>query len=1750
MFAVDVTVARRLRAFLDSALRIWATSLRGTCEAINREAAYEKLCLTDDMVVGEHDLVPPSPFFGTRTQFSDEVVSLLFLREDPIVFISGEPGSGKTALISSLANRSDPAVNARYYAYRPITPENQLLPADAGRTTTPRALWSDLLLEIRELARGRMAELQIPVHAASLTVDSLRGHVLRLANALGERQGRPFVIAIDGIDHAARAGATTESFLKSLVPPDQVPPHVVFLIGGQPPDGYPNYPSWLRASCSGVTRIDLPGLEFSDTLALVRARLAETPEGDQLNAARDIWQHCQGHVLSTVFAVEEAVSVAPDLSRLSEQLETRRLASGVEAYYNEIWSSVCRAFPIDATGVRLAACLCLMPIRVTASMVSAVFQGAEEAALNWSDLLRQLRPLVVEESGGFRVFQNDVRVFLHRIIQAEDNLYRDCAFRLADYLIRAEDVAARHQAALNLLVLARRYRDRAAMFTPQYVLEGHAIGESLELLTDQGLIAAEALASIEPDWDIAHTVATGVRTVEQLRSSLAWRSAEGLVPNVSSGIVATKSAERRVPARTEWDSSVVLSALSDISDLYEFGERDRATGTFDRWFYGVSPLDIALTAGPQHENNHVEQEDRHSLMRRFGRVCVELGKLPPSSDGDGAGEAEAGFASGLLLVASDCDSIRRFSLILNRIEQYYIRDAYGLLNQLFETRSWLRCKIFLSWMTPPATEHWAYRLEGAAVAALFDDVRLRDRWMAPVFLDRAATIQGATSVSFGAGMESEQLTAMAWSAFLFGFEEPTREASGIREEIMTVYSARQRDERDDRTVVQVLHAAALLGSFISTTRLRKPRALHVDPQSMSQAIAALSELAHTKMYVAPPGFARVTTSIVRGIVEGSAYDREVAEAVRGVLTEQIRAGNRPNVLLETMWRALADTGDRDDLVSYADRWIGTADGAWDLAPADRHEIVQRIAALLDEIGEKEKAATARSRLPWLDIGFTGHKEYVLQQPLDWFLALAAETPSCWEYEGLRLFAVSREASRTGDNRLSSQIESEVFTAACIEGPSSIARFTRVSPSALEPGDFSIVSGLIGMAERVTIERVDLLAIWAFSTGQLCWQVKVDRDRLGEIRTVLEQAARRIGIADLSALMRRAAPAEFACEADSTYSDSASSNDAGSLFGVRVDEAMRAVCESRDWRGVSALLERIAVERPAEAQDAVALAWAALGRRGERVWWFDGADPAYEAIFPLLAAAERWGAVCRAVTARDQETPESRSRTLAENLDDLCRLAAIANGADAVQRGLRRLLDMLELWISGGGNLPPLKQVPIADNIEEVPSWPSLFVELLFQLLAFDEQTYLQAALRGLDRLFLLHPTLYRDAVALASAAKAEVSRRFHLMAEALAIRADAVEIRDWLSRESESSQLDVALSSWVALRTANRALGVPEISWPQPTVERPLIVPVARPLVIRPRTSHGLRTSVSRASTTILNHLEAALDSDVGDLRSELAASIRDDPPQPRSRRMRGKHVRDMVSNGQDDAEVERLFMILRVRERQGRFAGVPISRLAQALVPFADPFVFLRSPQSCSTASSWPVDAGLDTLVLSGPTSLREKLDAIIEADLDPSVRMVGGVIKTFSEKFDASLSVDHVVRSGSALSLDKNPIVLNARSSLAFEDGRTIIRHPGASDHEWLTQEVGGLLPFVDATLDSFPGRSWLTHLSWEPSAQNPLVWTRDGRPVAWYERSIGPIRHLYPNDFAYRQPSVARWVCLTDEWKRLSEILGTHNRRVRSE
>jgi hypothetical protein len=889
VFGVSSAGAKTLLARLDHELRIWATSARGHDEAITPERAYQALSTNVERPQGDHGLPPPAPFFTSREVFAEKVAATVRSRTAPVVFVAGEPGCGKTAVFSSLANRRAPVIDLRFHAYRPITPENQLLPSDAGRTTEARSLWGDLLIQLRELARGRLVALRVPVLSTQLSVDELRDHVLRVAEQVGKERGSPVVIAVDGIDHAARAGTQTTSLLQSLVAPEAVPPHVVFLIGGQPPEGYPAYPVWLRPPSSSVLRLDVPAIALEDIEQLVAARLSNLAGESRAAVARLIHAACGGNTLSNVFAVEEAAACNGDTARIEKALAERNLRSGVESYYEAIWASATQRISVSApVAKRLAACLCLMPVRITSELLSAIdFRG--EAPRASADLLRELHPLVVEETGGFRLFHNDVRVFFERRLQADSAVYRDSASQIADFLLASPDPGPRHLAAQRLLGIAGRATDQARMFTPPYVLEAYAVGATLDALVDQGLVAARALSALQSDWDLAHSVACGLATTERLAATVELFGHSRTAAYANNAV---RIAELGVKPVEQWNRQLVNATLTEVEGLLESSLRARGVATFKRWFGGMTPE--AVVGAAKSTDGFANEEVTRSLSEKLGRVSAVTAVMLPEGTDE---EIEAHYARGLVRAAPRLSTLQ-IARCFRRVHRYYPDDLGATLSDLVKNGAWARVGVLLSRMPSGDKLNWSVRMSAAVAAALLGRPKLREVFVTRLLVNRSLAIREAVLNS--GSRDLQPIIRMAELAFVIGFEEPTRDPSVIREEIMAVFEGSSRDKREDELTGQSLFAAALLGTVVGT---RSP-ASTLSTEPIEAVVRLLLENARVSPYQVPYGYFEVANKLVEGFAGVATRNGFAFEQLRALFQSRLEQGEDFGQHLEAAWSVL------------------------------------------------------------------------------------------------------------------------------------------------------------------------------------------------------------------------------------------------------------------------------------------------------------------------------------------------------------------------------------------------------------------------------------------------------------------------------------------------------------------------------------------------------------------------------------------------------------------------------------------------------------------------------------------------------------------------------------------------------------------------------------------------------------------------------------------------------------------------------
>ncbi|MEO8382918.1 MAG: ATP-binding protein, partial [Acidobacteriota bacterium] len=814
-------------------LATWTTSRRETATEVHAEDVLAAIGVPHEETVGEHDFPPPAPFFPSRIAFAESLGASLRERPERVIFLTGPAGCGKTSIVSTLANRVEPVVDLRFYAFRPISPTTAMLPHDYSQTATAVALWGDLLLQLRTRHFvGRLSEAHVPARNDLLANDParLREHVLRLAAYLAAERGQPTVIAIDGLDHAARARtlaaeqlAGQPSLLDWLVPPGDVPEGVRFLIAGQPQ--FDRYPAWLRER-DDVRVVEVPPIAPDDIEMLLRRDLGDFPEDQVPRAAAIISEQSAGNTLAAVYAVAEARAL-PDALALQTRLETRLLHDGVEAYYDRIWDAALAPLRTHAlaTPARLAAALALSSARITGTLLRGFYPDAPHGAADWEQVLRGLAPIVEERDGSFAVRHNDVRVFLTGKLRAAPGAHAAAAASIADYYLAAPTSPAKYADVVRALTVANRQAELPAVFTPAYVVEAWTVERPIaELVSD----ARQAVAGVrwETGWETLHRLALGLRTLRQLRAALQWLDEAGPAPPIP----ACLPSEARPTPRAAWTVAAVAGVMNDASWLATAGEIARARDLLRRWFDNLPPVDVVdeLRRHPG-DLNPVEQRDLdetlHQLVRAWGELAQRVG-IPRSAlraplDGE-AGTTMAHFYGGWLTAGVTAARPWEVTLRLPRI--FFYRDEEAAARELARVERWRDVAASLRRATDQrAKRSPRFQIIAAPWALRTGDAALVEAWAQPI---AAQGFDAAAAMEYS--YHDNDLQLYEAIAFTLGWLEPTRPAGAISGDGADAYFARRAYETGEAALRRHLYATA--------TVARLERAAAANPHDLGGSV--------------------------------------------------------------------------------------------------------------------------------------------------------------------------------------------------------------------------------------------------------------------------------------------------------------------------------------------------------------------------------------------------------------------------------------------------------------------------------------------------------------------------------------------------------------------------------------------------------------------------------------------------------------------------------------------------------------------------------------------------------------------------------------------------------------------------------------------------------------------------------------------------------------------------------------------------
>ncbi|MBX7145641.1 MAG: ATP-binding protein [Oligoflexia bacterium] len=1770
-FGINTNQAQTVLADLDTSLRRWATTSRGKKQTVTIEDVYDALSLSRNESVGDHYLAPPEPFFRSRTQLVTDLEDVLKKRSHRIVFLSGKPGYGKTSIISALTNRHDPVIDLRFHSYRPITPNSPILPSDAGRTAKPEALWGDLLIQLRSLLRGRLAKYRIPVRNDFLSADELRNHVLRISSQLATDQARTIVIAIDGIDHAARASLKQDlTFLATLVTPDNVPSGVCFLIAGQP--GYEAYPSWLKQAHSDVRAFEVPPVETGDIAPLVAVHGKLLPTEQHAAAERIICGVAGGSTLAAVFAAHELDTCA-DITELQQRLEKRNLKDGVSSYYENIWSSAIDEVEnrVPFVGYSVAGCISLTSERLTGDMLKSIFKDLNLTTPTWNEVLRKLRPLLIEEPGGFRILHNDVRVFLQQKMQVEPERLSYIAGQMADYYLNSPAaVTHRHYSLFGLLDLSKRQQDKAKVFNTAFVLEAHLSGQAIGELAEQAREAFGAAIGMR-SWEYLHQVQCALATLRQLDRSVSWIGRPGSTSvERNEQLPPVLMAEGRVPLREAWNVATLRAAIDDALRLIAADESDRARGLLKRWFGAATPHDVAALLKedevyiPKEREvglGRILTESFQTFLGAWGTACHQTAWLRGMTLGKGASPRErslnASFIGGAL--ESAAQSPNRMPWMRTHRRSLSTDTSAGqverLLTELAEQRRWKEVAYSLRrCRSQPEKFSTTFRVRAGAWAILLNLPDLHTALVAPLLKDGFQLLRDAR------GEAESLLSTTMYLSFVLGTYLPGRTPSGIREDAVNEYYGIMQGEMDRPYVAALCYSSALAGKWF--------KACLDKAKLRAQNIATLHEIRRVFQTLLAPDLEQVrmlTQSIDKvtiDLLETLIYCIEYAgDAPRDEAREIIKASAAKHSITTTapvVWNYLASCGYYELLNKWLDAWINKDTGKiWSDDIAGRFAAIEALSPLAELCNRSEDLAATHQRLLWGAVGYTGHKEYSLSTPLHWFKALSVVAPASWREEGLRLLALSAEASRARDNRLDDSIESAVVTAACQCSVADLwllllAQDGQGKRIWSTKGNRSLLDGIANFITSSHLSEEELLVLWSLAIGCLWWSEYYDREHIIEFRKAMLICAVREGHAKILEHMAIKSPLGTSLTSDEKATAEPTVKPSDFVYNIKLSiedaiQAMRTWIENNPgaahgsiWLAVAEVARRLETEHPSNFDEHLKELIALLTLREESYrsyhWSWDGIVVAYEAIIPLLSESARWECAEKILQNGDHNNLTIWLEYMEDCLDTLCLCRAKAQGASALRAGLQQTLHTHETWVTGNGKLSAIKAVVIAERSVAMspPAWSTLVFRVLSPMLDSDCGDGIEAALRGLWCLLETDRSVMNLLASHLPEAGLRAKPYLLLLVERLIIaNYDTFAVLESAIKHClEIRDIQITLQCWVVLDAYHR-----QSRQVVPSVLRAASQPKNHVLIVNspkipeiPSEKLGsLRLNIGVSG--YLERLRIIVNEELNDIETKFTdrwsaaegtSSTPDDEPKERRSGM-------MISRRTD---LKLLSEIIWDEISGGRWSDIPLAQFAQVLLPNEDPFIALRSPTPSQEPSLWLIDSDIQT---------KEKLliffNQLATSDLLEDSVVIGALISAYTDKLDLQYSYNHIASRQQPPKDRLGGSTTPSGRSFAFY--RNDIYVPAQPFGMWLTWIAGGIATLIAQDFGIVPSSVWRTLFAWNPCPNDPTVWLKNGEKVAWYERIAGPLRSAVGERYS-RQPVMRRWVCTKNAWKQINDVL----------
>ena len=1111
-FSVSEEMSDILLGKLDHALREWTTSGRESSK-VTIEKLYSALSVKEEVINYNHDLIPVNPFFDSRQELVTQIEADLLVGEEKVFYVSGVPGTGKTNIISKLCSKKDSIVDIRYYAYEPIDPAKEYLPADVSERVKREVFWNTLLNQLRELLVGRLYKYKVPVSNSYLKLEEKKKEFFRIASEFAKDRKRVFILAVDGLDHAARAGVVEETFLPTLPNPEYIPSNVKIILAGQPKEDYKNYPDWLYTGSKQIKEYLVPNIQPSDIEELVNERCTNYSSSNKKIVTNIVCNYAGGNTLAAIFAVHEALSCDNPAS-LDARLKSRKLSGNIQEYYRTIWEDTKKKMQIPFVDYKMAGIFAFFNEPVSGKNLSLIFKEEGISSSSWNNVLKALSPLLLERNGAYTILHNDVRVYLSGIIGRDQEHVKEVYSGLADYyLAQNEKTIGFYRDVIRFLMSAGRIQEFPIIYTPEYVLNAYVNGIELsELSNITGGLIRFVINEDYLDWNKLLSVTLGYLTIEQIQKTS--YEIGGLSFRSSVKTISVHPYECYVVSSDKWNSRILSEVLQLINDLYENGEEYRGMTLFLNWFNDINFSEIQKIIND--EDKDFRGSEGRNIAELLSKTCVNTEHFEIL---DGISELEGDnflintvkYVIGEIIENLHAEKLEK---ALGSLDLILIDPFVVGIKKLIEQNRYEDLKILKKSIQKRKISKSMSMMILSFLKIVTGDVDWNDNQQDLVWVE-------IESVKMPDDKIENIMTYYTIYAIVASYIQK-KSRSTVAQEITDKYIKAHKYNKS-KYFLLYFNAVTYLGKWLKARNEKKDffesrMDLKVIIENLFCKYWNPNERDFETFYLQPY---ILKAYIMLSEKENNQFQNDIEESLKKVFAE-----NPVNQMLDPGMLYYRTNPER--MQQWIDEWLDDNGKVWSEPIGDRNSIIKKFTEAKEKYDKNNhlNLRGAVHRVRWSVIGFASHKEYCVDYLLNWYNNLVDRFPEYISKYGEVVKDISDKIEVLGDNRIEYILNSKIYSDFGSEGASriqSILQNRSLFGQCIAQPSY-IVDILIGYLKDRKFDKKQLLTIWAIGIGLLDWRNEDDHASISALQRSIEISATKNGILDIKKDLSKLGPA--------------------------------------------------------------------------------------------------------------------------------------------------------------------------------------------------------------------------------------------------------------------------------------------------------------------------------------------------------------------------------------------------------------------------------------------------------------------------------------------------------------------------------------------------------------------------------------------------------------------------------------------------